>query len=89
MIYVSITLSPISLAALGEVSSVRGLSLRFPRFIRIREDKNPELASTSKLLAQMYRDQQGKGKHTTGADDGDLVDMEFEAEEQIEEESDS
>ncbi|KIJ67942.1 hypothetical protein HYDPIDRAFT_25397 [Hydnomerulius pinastri MD-312] len=84
-----ITLSPISLAALGEVSSVRGLSLRFPRFIRIREDKNPELASTSKLLAQMYRDQQGKGKHTTGADDGDLVDMEFEAEEQIEEESDS
>lgn len=83
----SITLSPVSLAALGEVSSVRGLSLRFPRFIRVREDKRPENATTSQLLAQMYRDQENRGKDTTGADDGDLMDVEVEA--QIDDESDS
>lgn len=84
----SITLSPVSLAALGEVSSARGLSLRFPRFIRVKEDRRPEHATTSQFLAQMYRDQQNTGKDTTGVDDGDLIDMEVEAEAQIEDESD-
>lgn len=76
------------MAALGEVSSARGLSLRFPRFVRVREDKRPEHASTSRFLAQMYRDQQNRGKDTAGADDGDLMDMEVEVEAQIEDESD-
>ncbi|KAH7888551.1 ATP-dependent DNA ligase [Phlebopus sp. FC_14] len=84
-----VTLSPVSLAALGEVSPVRGLSLRFPRFIRVRSDKSPEQASTSQFLAQMWRDQQGKGKDQTGTDDGDLVDMELEADAEVEEGSDS
>jgi len=83
-----VTLSPVSLAALGEVSATRGMSLRFPRFVRVREDKDREQASTSQFLAQMYRDQQSRGKDMTGADDGDLVDMELEADEQIEEDSD-
>ncbi|KAF8441469.1 ATP-dependent DNA ligase [Boletus edulis BED1] len=83
-----ITLSPVSLAALGQVSSTRGLSLRFPRFVRVREDKRPEHASTTQFLAQMYRDQQSRGKGTTGADDGDLMDMDVEVETQIEDESD-
>ncbi|KAG8962030.1 hypothetical protein FRC03_004669 [Tulasnella sp. 419] len=34
-----ITLSPRSTAALGLISDKRGLSIRFPRFIRIRDDK--------------------------------------------------
>lgn len=76
------------MAALGEVSSARGLSLRFPRFVRVREDKRPEDATTSQFLAQMYRDQQTRGKGTIGADDGDLMDMEVEEEAQIEDESD-
>ncbi|KAG6378153.1 ATP-dependent DNA ligase [Boletus reticuloceps] len=83
-----ITLSPVSLAALGQVSSTRGLSLRFPRFVRVREDTRPEHASTTQFLAQMYRDQQSRGKGTTGADDGDLMDMDVEVEAQIEDESD-
>ncbi|KAG8213716.1 DNA ligase [Butyriboletus roseoflavus] len=82
-----ITLSPVSLAALGQVSSARGLSVRFPRFLRVREDKRPEHATTSRQLAQMYRDQQ-RGKDTTGADDGDLMDMEVEVEAQMEDDSD-
>jgi len=76
------------LAALGEVSSARGLSLRFPRFLRVREDKRPEHATTSQFLAQIYRDQQNTSKDTTGVDAGDLLDMEVEEEAQIDDESD-
>ncbi|KAG2078893.1 ATP-dependent DNA ligase [Suillus decipiens] len=72
-----ITLSPVSLAALGLCSSSRGLSLRFPRFIKTREDKSPGQASTTDFLAQIWKDQQGKSKAIAGdADDGDLVDVE-------------
>ncbi|KAI0081242.1 ATP-dependent DNA ligase [Panus rudis PR-1116 ss-1] len=72
-----VTLSPISVAALGLVSQSRGLSLRFPRFIKVREDKNIEDASTPGFLAQMYEKQQ---KHDNkqadhGVDGGDLVDV--------------
>ncbi|KAH9832195.1 uncharacterized protein C8Q71DRAFT_777822 [Rhodofomes roseus] len=70
-----ITISPVSVAALGLVNSNRGLSLRFPRFIRVREDKAIENASTPEFLAQMYRKQEARGKDNTGADDGDLVDV--------------
>lgn len=64
-----------SVAARGLVSSDRGLSLRFPRFIRVREDKAVEMASTPTFLAGMYRDQQGRGRDMAGADEGDLVDV--------------
>ena len=36
----------------------------------------------------MYRDKQNRGKDTTNVDDGDLLDMEVEAEAQTEDESD-
>ena len=63
------------MAALGLVNSHRGLSLRFPRFIRVREDKNVENASSPDFLAQMYRTQESRGRDVTGADDGDLIDV--------------
>ena len=74
----SVTLSPVSVAALGLVSESRGLSLRFPRFIRERPDKAIEQASTAGFLAQMWESQQGKGKDQGGVDDGDLVDIDLE-----------
>jgi DNA ligase-1 len=49
--FADITLSPTYTAALGLVSDERGLSLRFPRFVRKREDKGIEEASTSEFLA--------------------------------------
>ncbi|KDN41251.1 ATP-dependent DNA ligase [Tilletiaria anomala UBC 951] len=52
-----ITLSPVYHAALGLVSEERGLSMRFPRFIRRREDKSVENASTPEDLAVIYRAQ--------------------------------
>lgn len=87
----SITLSPVSAAALGLVSQDRGLSLRFPRFIRVREDKGITDASSPEFLASMWRKQESRGKNTAGKDDGDLIDASpemSEAEEASEEEED-
>ena len=78
----SITVSPVSVAALGLVSQTRGLSLRFPRFISVREDKGIADASTPEFLANMYRTQQAAGKDQTGADDGELVDVALDEEDQ-------
>jgi len=73
-----ITESPVSVAALGLTSSSRGLSLRFPRFIKVRDDKSMEEANTPSCLAEMWQSQQGKGKKYAGNDYGDLVDAEAE-----------
>ncbi|KAL3955880.1 hypothetical protein ACCO45_009899 [Purpureocillium lilacinum] len=51
MAFADITLSPTYTAAIGLVSDERGLSLRFPRFLKKREDKGIEEASTNEFLA--------------------------------------
>ena len=53
-----ITLSPLYTAAIGLVSEERGLSIRFPRFIRLREDKSIEECTTTTELADMYHKQE-------------------------------
>ncbi|KAJ2931218.1 hypothetical protein H1R20_g5794, partial [Candolleomyces eurysporus] len=70
----SITESPVSTAALGMVSDSRGLSVRFPRFIKVRVDKKIEQASTPGFLASMWRKQQ-KAPVIVGTDDGELIDV--------------
>ncbi|EIW83139.1 DNA ligase [Coniophora puteana RWD-64-598 SS2] len=72
-----ITISPVSVASLGSASATRGLSLRFPRFIRVRDDKAIEDATSTEQLTELWRGQQrrGKGKDGEGVDDGDLVDV--------------
>ncbi|KUL90628.1 hypothetical protein ZTR_00126 [Talaromyces verruculosus] len=57
MAFADITLSPTYTAAIGLVSNERGLSLRFPRFLRVREDKSIDEASTSDFLAALWRKQ--------------------------------
>ncbi|PSK54051.1 hypothetical protein B9Z65_7857 [Elsinoe australis] len=58
--FADVTLSPTYTAAIGLVSEERGLSLRFPRFLRVREDKGVEEASTVDFLAGLYRKQEAR-----------------------------
>ncbi|ADR36372.1 DNA ligase I, ATP-dependent Dnl1 [Oceanithermus profundus DSM 14977] len=52
-----ITLSPNHTCAFGAVQEGRGLALRFPRFVRYRDDKSPEEATTTKEVVEMYKNQ--------------------------------
>ncbi|KAE9369555.1 ATP-dependent DNA ligase [Stipitochalara longipes BDJ] len=64
MAFADITLSPTYTAAIGLVSDERGLSLRFPRFLKKREDKGIDEASTSEFLAGLWRKQEEKAPTT-------------------------
>ena len=46
-ISVYVSLSPIYKAAIGKVESDKGIALRFPRFIRHRDDKTVDQATNS------------------------------------------
>jgi DNA ligase 1 len=59
-----ITISPTYTAAIGLVSDEKGLSLRFPRFLKKREDKSIDDASTSDFLAALWRKQEAKAPST-------------------------
>ncbi|KIW40542.1 uncharacterized protein PV06_07728 [Exophiala oligosperma] len=67
MAFADITLSPTYTAAIGLVNEDRGLSMRFPRFLKLREDKSVEEASTSEFLANLYRKQEARIQATGGA----------------------
>ncbi|KAF2856194.1 DNA ligase 1 [Plenodomus tracheiphilus IPT5] len=68
-----LTLSPRYRAAADEVSGGgKGISLRFPRFIKERDDKKPDQASTSRMIAEMYQRQESVSKSKGPAADDDF-----------------
>ncbi|WVW80034.1 hypothetical protein I302_102007 [Kwoniella bestiolae CBS 10118] len=92
-----ITLSPVYPAASSQLGSERGLSIRFPRFMKIREDKSWEQATTSEQFAEMYRKQireapskdvaaqNGRGEEIRrDSDEEDIRDLEDEGEGEVE-----
>ena len=67
MAFADVTLSPTYTAAIGLVSDERGLSLRFPRFLKKRDDKSIEEASTNDFLAGLWRKQEAKAVTEQGS----------------------
>lgn len=70
-----LTLSPRYKAGIKEgvdPAGEKGISLRFPRFIKVRDDKKPDEATTSRQVAEMYRKQESVTKNKGPAVDDDF-----------------
>ena len=52
-----LSISPVYVAALGEIEPERGIALRFPRFIRERGDKRVDEATNNEQLLELYKAQ--------------------------------
>ncbi|KAK0611280.1 ATP-dependent DNA ligase [Immersiella caudata] len=80
MAFADITISPTYTAAIGLVQEDKGLSLRFPRFMKKREDKGIDEASTNEFLAGLWEKQEAKAplakngvEGDAGADEEDVI----------------
>ncbi len=64
-----ISISPKHQAALGLIEPGKGISIRFPRLVRVREDKTAEQTTSPEQLADMYRAQAAVNQGKQVADD--------------------
>lgn len=52
-----VQISPVYTCGMGLCHESRGLGLRFPRFLKHRDDKDPEDATPSSMIVDMYKQQ--------------------------------
>ncbi|CAI0450960.1 unnamed protein product [Linum tenue] len=62
-----LTISPVHQAGVGLVHQTRGISIRFPRFVRSVGDRNPEDCSSAADIARMFNAQPRKMDLTSGS----------------------
>jgi len=65
-------ISPVYTAAIGEVDPKKGMGLRFPRFSKERPDKKPTEATSSAMIAELYKSQASVANKNSLKDDDDL-----------------
>ena len=65
-----LSVSPAHQAAKGLVDPNKGIALRFPRFLRRREDKTVEMATTAEQVADFYNAQALKQDNLVDDEDG-------------------
>ncbi|CAB1098420.1 unnamed protein product [Ectocarpus sp. CCAP 1310/34] len=72
--------SPVHKAAIGKIAQEpdRGISIRFPRLLREREDKDPEQATTSDQILDLYEGQDVVKSNAAGGQTNNAADDDWE-----------